>query len=94
MSHRQKSMGGADWIHEHDAGRLDPAQTGPCCAPLTGGVLTTADAEQLAQAFKALGDPSRVKLLSVDRGRRRRRGLRLRPARLSRACPSPPCPTT
>jgi ArsR family transcriptional regulator len=42
-----------------------PAQTGPCCAPLTGGVLTTADAEQLARAFKALGDPSRVKLLSV-----------------------------
>ena len=41
------------------------AETGPCCAPLTGGVLTAADAEHLAQAFKALGDPTRVKLLSV-----------------------------
>ena len=41
------------------------AEAGPCCAQVTGGVLTTADAEQLARAFKALGDPSRVKLLSL-----------------------------
>ena len=40
-------------------------EAGLCCAPVTGGVLTTADAERLARAFKALGDPSRVKLLSL-----------------------------
>lgn len=36
-----------------------------CCSPLTGGVLDTAAAEQLASVFKALGDPARVKLVSL-----------------------------
>ena len=36
-----------------------------CCAPLTGEVITAEDAEQLAHAFKALGDPTRVRLLSL-----------------------------
>jgi ArsR family transcriptional regulator len=36
-----------------------------CCAPLTGDVITAADAEQLARMFKALGDPTRVRLLSL-----------------------------
>ena len=36
-----------------------------CCAPLTGGVITAEDAEQLARTFKALGDPTRVRLLSL-----------------------------
>ena len=36
-----------------------------CCVPLIGNVISTDDAEQLAQRFKALGDPTRVRLLSL-----------------------------
>ena len=36
-----------------------------CCVPLTGDVIEVADAEQLARRFKALGDPTRVRLLSL-----------------------------
>ena len=36
-----------------------------CCAPATGGVLEAAAAERLARVFKALGDPARVRLLSL-----------------------------
>ncbi len=36
-----------------------------CCSPVTGGVLDEADAERLAHLFKALGDPTRVRLLSL-----------------------------
>jgi ArsR family transcriptional regulator len=36
-----------------------------CCSPLTGGVLDLGSAEQLARTFKALGDPTRVRLLSL-----------------------------
>lgn len=36
-----------------------------CCSPLTGGVLDAAAAERLARLFKALGDPTRVRLLSL-----------------------------
>ena len=36
-----------------------------CCAPLLAAPLTDADAHQLAQAFKALADPVRLKLLSL-----------------------------
>ena len=36
-----------------------------CCAPITGGALADGAAERLATMFKALGDPSRVKLVSV-----------------------------
>jgi len=36
-----------------------------CCSPVTGGVLDAAAAEQLARVFKALGDPTRVRLLSL-----------------------------
>jgi ArsR family transcriptional regulator len=36
-----------------------------CCAPLTGSVMEPAAAEQVARAFKALGDPTRVRLLSL-----------------------------
>jgi ArsR family transcriptional regulator len=40
----------------------DPAA---CCAPVTGGALDAAAAERLAHIFKALGDPARVRLLSL-----------------------------
>ena len=36
-----------------------------CCSPLTAGVLDDAAAERLARVFKALGDPTRVKLISL-----------------------------
>lgn len=36
-----------------------------CCSPLTGGTLDSAAAERLASVFKALGDPARVKLVSL-----------------------------
>lgn len=38
---------------------------GACCSPLTGGVMADAAADTLARAFKALADPTRVKLLSL-----------------------------
>ena len=36
-----------------------------CCAPVTDGVLDPEAAAGLARAFKALSDPSRVRLLSL-----------------------------
>src|SRR4051794_35592915 len=38
---------------------------GACCTPVTGGVLDEATAEQLARVFKALSDPTRVRLVSL-----------------------------
>jgi len=40
-------------------------ESSACCSPVTGGVLDDAAAERLAHVFKALGDPTRVKLLSL-----------------------------
>src|SRR4051812_25011950 len=49
-----------------------PTQTLPpaddltvCCTPVTGGGLDDATAARLATMFKALGDPTRVKLISL-----------------------------
>ena len=36
-----------------------------CCSPVTGGVLDADSAQRLAGMFKALGDPTRVRLLSL-----------------------------
>jgi len=36
-----------------------------CCAPLSGREIGGADAGVLAEAFKALGDPVRLRLLSL-----------------------------
>jgi len=36
-----------------------------CCSPLAGGALTDAEARALAQTFKALADPTRLRLLSM-----------------------------
>lgn len=45
---------------------LEPvAATDPCCATVTGGALEDEQAERIARVFKALGDPTRVKLLSL-----------------------------
>jgi ArsR family transcriptional regulator len=36
-----------------------------CCSPITGGVLSDDDAADLAAKFKAMGDPTRIRLLSM-----------------------------
>lgn len=36
-----------------------------CCTPVAGSVLDLDAAERLARSFKALGDPTRVRLLSL-----------------------------
>jgi ArsR family transcriptional regulator len=36
-----------------------------CCTPVVGTVLSADDATRLATMFKALGDPTRVRLLSL-----------------------------
>lgn len=44
---------------------IRPTGADSCCSPLTGGILDIEAAGHLAQAFKALGDPARVRLLSL-----------------------------
>lgn len=39
--------------------------TAACCTPVTEAVLSAGEAEQLARTFKALGDPTRMRLLSL-----------------------------
>ena len=41
------------------------ADAAACCAPVTAGVMGADDAKRLAGMFKALGDPTRVRLLSM-----------------------------
>ncbi|WP_153337219.1 MULTISPECIES: ArsR/SmtB family transcription factor [unclassified Nocardioides] len=41
------------------------APTSVCCSTVTGGVLDAEEAQRLARTFKALGDPTRVRLLSL-----------------------------
>jgi ArsR family transcriptional regulator len=43
---------------------LTARDTADCCEPAAGG-LSASDAEQIARTFKALGDPTRVRLLSL-----------------------------
>ena len=42
-----------------------PIITESCCGPITGQVIDADTAESLARSFKALGDPTRVRLLSL-----------------------------
>ena len=42
-----------------------PAALDVCCQPVTGGTLDQQQAATLARIFKALGDPTRVRLLSM-----------------------------
>ena len=37
----------------------------PCCAPLAAGPLTETQSAELAPIFKAIGDPVRLRLLSM-----------------------------
>ena len=41
------------------------APSSACCSTVTGGVLDAEEAQRLARTFKALGDPTRVRLLSL-----------------------------
>lgn len=43
---------------------LAPTSTA-CCSPVTGGVMDASDAERTARVFKALGDPTRLRLVSM-----------------------------
>ncbi len=43
---------------------VEPATTA-CCSPITGGVIAPTDAADLAARFKAIGDPTRLRLLSM-----------------------------
>jgi len=36
-----------------------------CCAPMVAGALSDTEAASLARGFKALGDPVRLRLLSL-----------------------------
>ncbi|MGH3632351.1 MAG: transcriptional regulator, partial [Sciscionella sp.] len=36
-----------------------------CCDPVAGGILDPGAAQHLARIFKALGDPTRVRLMSL-----------------------------
>jgi len=36
-----------------------------CCGPLTGDVLSAADAESVARSLKAVADPARLQILSM-----------------------------
>ncbi len=44
---------------------LDLTDLRACCAPLTGGVIDSADAERVATALKALAEPTRIRLISL-----------------------------
>jgi ArsR family transcriptional regulator len=43
---------------------MEKSKVIPCCPPVLEGRLTRAGAEQLAEAFKAIADPARLRLLS------------------------------
>jgi ArsR family transcriptional regulator len=44
---------------------VQPESLLACCSPVTAGVVSEEVAETLARMFKALGDPTRVKLISM-----------------------------
>ena len=62
-------MGGAYWVDMSATTTTTvpdlPGALGTCCAPVTGALLDHTAAETLAHVFKALGDPTRVRLLSL-----------------------------
>jgi ArsR family transcriptional regulator len=41
------------------------ASSAACCSPLSGAPLSEAEAEQIVPALKALGDPVRLRLMSL-----------------------------
>lgn len=69
--YRQMSIRLADWCRRTTGKGLTidttlaAGEPSRCCSPLTGGELPVEDAEELARLFKALADPTRVRLLSL-----------------------------
>jgi ArsR family transcriptional regulator len=47
------------------AARVEAKAFAACCVPITEHALGERDAEELAQVFAALGDPVRLRLLSI-----------------------------
>lgn len=45
--------------------RVHPGAAAPCCTPITAAPLADGTAASLAQTYAALGDPVRLKLLSL-----------------------------
>ena len=45
--------------------RAATAESGVCCSPIVGDVLSAADAETLASTLKAVAHPARLRLLSL-----------------------------
>jgi len=52
-------------IEGRDIERMDVELMDACCSPITTNVLTETDASVLAEGFKALADPARLRLLSL-----------------------------
>lgn len=44
---------------------IEVPESGVCCSPLTAEPLAASDAEDMARTFKALGDPTRLRLISI-----------------------------
>lgn len=44
---------------------LTDVSAAACCSPLAKETIAPADAESVARTFKALGDPTRVRILSI-----------------------------
>lgn len=51
-----------------DAASLLAADLSLCCKPITGALLDAATAERLAGVLKALGEPTRLRLVSLIAG--------------------------
>ncbi len=47
------------------ATKRSPARSATCCAPITDAALSSNEAAELAGIFAALGDPVRLRLLSI-----------------------------
>ena len=45
--------------------RVTDVSATACCTPLSKDTITATDAEAVARTFKALGDPTRVRILSI-----------------------------
>ncbi len=44
---------------------LPVIETSNCCSPITGGAMSIEESASLAAKFKAMGDPTRLRLLSL-----------------------------
>jgi ArsR family transcriptional regulator, arsenate/arsenite/antimonite-responsive transcriptional repressor len=58
LIHRRSSMGAIRFP-------VMRTKTKGCCSSVLAGALDEHDAEQLAQGFRALADPARIRLLSI-----------------------------